>query len=89
MKRDIETRGDIELLLREFYSVAMTDPKIGHFFTRVAELDLVLRVEGKDVGAAFVVRIRRALAATIPPSAASVRGPFAVQGRGAEWPSHQ
>jgi hemoglobin len=40
MERDIETRSDIELLLGEFYSVAMTDLKIGHFFTRVVRLDL-------------------------------------------------
>lgn len=37
MKRDIATREDLENLLREFYSVAVTDEKIGHHF---AELDL-------------------------------------------------
>jgi len=37
MKRDIETRDDLENLLREFYAVATCDEKIGHHF---AELDL-------------------------------------------------
>ncbi len=38
MKRDIETREDLEFLLTEFYGVATTDAQIGHHF---AELDLV------------------------------------------------
>lgn len=37
MKRDIETRDDLENLLNEFYDVATRDEKIGHHF---AELDL-------------------------------------------------
>ena len=37
MKRDIETRRDLENLLREFYAVATRDEKIGHHF---AELNL-------------------------------------------------
>lgn len=37
MLRDIETRDDIERLMREFYSVALTDADIGHHFV---ELDL-------------------------------------------------
>ena len=37
MKRDIETRGDLENLLREFYKIATRDAEIGHHF---AELDL-------------------------------------------------
>lgn len=37
MLADIQTRSDIEALMREFYSVAMTDSEIGHHF---AELDL-------------------------------------------------
>ena len=37
MKRDIQTRADIELLLDEFYKVAMHDAEIGHHFD---ELDL-------------------------------------------------
>ncbi len=37
MKRDIETRGDIERLLRKFYKVAIADPEIGHHFD---DLDL-------------------------------------------------
>ena len=37
MKRDIETRADLENLLNEFYSVATRDERIGHHF---AELNL-------------------------------------------------
>ena len=37
MKRDIETREDLENLLREFYLVATRDAQIGHHF---AELNL-------------------------------------------------
>ena len=37
MKRDIETREDLENLLNEFYSVATRDEEIGHHF---AELNL-------------------------------------------------
>lgn len=37
MKRDIETRSDIEQLLREFYSEAVVDKQIGHHFD---DLDL-------------------------------------------------
>jgi hemoglobin len=40
MARDIETREDLEQLLTEFYSVAMTDAKIGYYFTCIAQLDL-------------------------------------------------
>jgi hemoglobin len=32
MKKDIETRNDIEALVSEFYSVAVNDPEIGHHF---------------------------------------------------------
>ena len=32
MKRDIQTRADIELLLDEFYKVVMLDAEIGHHF---------------------------------------------------------
>jgi hemoglobin len=35
--KDIESRADIEFLLREFYSVALVDPLIGHHF---ADLNL-------------------------------------------------
>lgn len=38
MKKDLETREDIELLLTRFYDVAITDAEIGYHF---AELDLV------------------------------------------------
>ena len=37
MKRDIETRQDLEFLLSEFYKVATKDAEIGHHFT---DLDL-------------------------------------------------
>ena len=37
MKRDIETREDLEYLLNEFYAVATRDEQIGHHF---AGLDL-------------------------------------------------
>ena len=40
MKRDIENREDIDLLMRRFYAVAMADDLIGHIFTDVAKLDL-------------------------------------------------
>lgn len=40
MKRDIETREDLELLLTHFYQQAMTDKVIGHYFTQVIILDL-------------------------------------------------
>lgn len=40
MKRDIENRSDLVKLLENFYSVAMTDEKIGLFFTEVVKLDL-------------------------------------------------
>ena len=40
MKRDIENRADIDLLMTEFYSTAMVDETIGYIFTDVAKLDL-------------------------------------------------
>ena len=42
--RDIETRDDVETLVRAFYSQAMTDPIIGFIFTDVAQLDLEAHV---------------------------------------------
>lgn len=38
--RDIESRADIDQVLRAFYTQAMADDKIGHFFTNIANLDL-------------------------------------------------
>jgi hemoglobin len=38
--KDIETREDIELLLRKFYAVAFYDDVIGFYFTEIAKLDL-------------------------------------------------
>ena len=40
MKTDIESREDIDALMRAFYGRAMSDVQIGHFFTEVAQLDL-------------------------------------------------
>lgn len=44
MKHDIETREDVERLVRAFYSRAMDDPMIGYLFTDVAQLDLEAHV---------------------------------------------
>lgn len=40
MKRDIENREDIDVLMRVFYQRAMADETIGYIFTDVAKLDL-------------------------------------------------
>ena len=40
MKKDIETREDIDRLMREFYTRAIADETIGYIFTDVANLDL-------------------------------------------------
>ena len=40
MKKDIETRADLESLLRAFYEKAFADETIGHFFTQVVPLNL-------------------------------------------------
>ena len=40
MKKDIETRGDLEQLLNEFYGRVFKDELISHFFTEVVPLDL-------------------------------------------------
>lgn len=37
---DITNRKDIERLVNEFYSKALVDEKIGHFFSEVVELNL-------------------------------------------------
>ncbi len=37
---DIEKRADVELLVKSFYSKALRDKLIGHFFSEVAKLDL-------------------------------------------------
>lgn len=39
MKQDIQTRTDIELLLNEFYKKVTADVTIGHFFTKVVQLN--------------------------------------------------
>lgn len=41
---DIETRADVERLVRAFYGKAMHDPMIGYVFTDVAKLDLEAHV---------------------------------------------
>lgn len=40
MKRDIESREDLEAFLKAFYKKAFADELIGHFFTEVVPLDL-------------------------------------------------
>ena len=40
MKRDIEGRADIDLLMKNFYGRAISDELIGYIFTDVAKLDL-------------------------------------------------
>ena len=40
MKKDIETREELEDFLRAFYKKAFADEMIGHFFTEVVPLDL-------------------------------------------------
>lgn len=40
MKRDIESRADIDYLMKEFYARAIADENIGYIFTDVAQLDL-------------------------------------------------
>src|SRR3954452_11349597 len=40
MRKDIENRRDIDLLMDKFYARAMFDDKIGYIFTDVAKLDL-------------------------------------------------
>lgn len=39
MKTDITNRTDIELLINAFYTKVIADPLIGHFFTKVVEMD--------------------------------------------------
>ena len=39
MKKDIETRNDIELLINTFYDKVKTDPVIGYIFTDVAKVN--------------------------------------------------
>ncbi len=41
---DITTRPQIEKLLAAFYEVAMRDALIGHFFTKVVQLDLAVHL---------------------------------------------
>lgn len=38
--KDIETRNDIEFLMRDFYAKLLTDPAISYIFTDVAKIDL-------------------------------------------------
>ncbi|MDA0181128.1 group III truncated hemoglobin [Solirubrobacter phytolaccae] len=44
MPQDIETRDDVERLVRAFYGHAMSDAMIGYLFTDVAKLDLEAHV---------------------------------------------
>ena len=40
MKKDIENRQDLEALMVSFYSIAIADDVIGHYFTKIIPLDL-------------------------------------------------
>lgn len=40
MKRDIQTREDLHLLMSEFYLKLLADSKISYIFTQVAQIDL-------------------------------------------------
>ena len=40
MKKDIENRNDIELLMKKFYSRLLADPSINYLFLDVAKIDL-------------------------------------------------
>lgn len=44
MKRDIETRDDIETMLYTFYRKAFADELIGYFFKEVVPLDLNVHI---------------------------------------------
>jgi hemoglobin len=44
MKRDIESRQDLEHFLRAFYKKAFEDDLIGRFFTEVVPLDLTTHI---------------------------------------------
>ena len=41
MKRDIQNRADIELLVTKFYDKVKLDPVIGYIFTDIAQVDWV------------------------------------------------
>jgi hemoglobin len=43
-RHDIQTRADVERLVRAFYGKALADPQIGWLFTDVARLDLEAHV---------------------------------------------
>jgi hemoglobin len=40
MKRDIETREDIFLLVKSFYEKLLADPSINYFFIDIAKIDI-------------------------------------------------
>lgn len=40
VKKDIETRADVEQLIRSFYEKALIDQQIGFIFTDIAKIDL-------------------------------------------------
>lgn len=44
LKKDIENREDLLLLLQAFYTKALNDDTIGHFFTDVVHLDLQVHI---------------------------------------------
>ena len=46
MKKEIESREELEEFLKAFYKKAFTDELIGHFFTEVVPLDLTTHIPG-------------------------------------------
>ncbi|MEZ4950162.1 MAG: group III truncated hemoglobin [Saprospiraceae bacterium] len=40
IKNDLESRADVEYLVRTFYERVIPDPVIGYIFTEIAQLDL-------------------------------------------------
>jgi hemoglobin len=40
VKKDIETRADIEMLMSTFYTKLLADPSISYLFTDVAKIDI-------------------------------------------------
>lgn len=41
MRRELTSKEDLNFLIEEFYSQAMMNKRIGHFFTESVQLDLV------------------------------------------------
>lgn len=41
MKKELNSKEDLDFLIREFYGKAMVNKRIGHFFTESVQLDLL------------------------------------------------